>query len=303
MNLFFKKQSNIPKRRLAGSDVPASSSSATFKRNRTLTGITANNESPRIHVHHLSIRRRKLFGILLITIATIILLLVLISNFTATVSVSVSDMSISKTIDQKKYQQTVQDYLGMNPFGRFRFFLDQTGLSKYVSSKLAEVENVVQKNTVGIGVTNFNFTMRTPVAGWKIDDKQYYVDASGVPFEQNYFMVPTVQIVDNSGASLQTGEASVSKRFLGFVGLVVSLAKLNGYTVTQAVLPPNTTRQLDINLEGISYFIKMSIDRSAGEQVEDISRAVQYFTSSGQTPTYIDVRVSGKAFYQMFLVD
>ena len=303
MNLFFKKQSNIPRRRLAGNDTPALSSSVIFKRNRTLTGITEKNESPRIHVHHLSIKRRKLFGILLITIAAIIFLLILISNFTATVSVSVSDTSISKTIDQKKYQQVVQDYLGMNPFGRFRFFLDQAGLSKYVSSKLAEVENVVQKNMVGIGVTNFNFKMRTPVAGWKINNKQYYVDANGVPFEQNYFTVPTVQIVDNSGASLQAGEASVSRRFLGFVGLVVSLAKQSGYTVTQAVLPPNTTRQLDINLEGISYFIKMSIDRSAGAQVEDISRAVQYFTSSGQTPTYIDVRVSGKAFYQMFLVD
>ena len=299
MNLFSKKRSNIPRRRLTGDDVPVSTSSTIFQRNRTLTGVAHNKESPRIHVHHLSIKRRKLFSILLVTITTIVLLVVLISNFTATVHVSVSDTSISKTIDQSKYQKVVQDYLVMNPLGRFRFFLDRAGLSSYVSSKLTEIETVTQKGMVGIGVTNFNFKLRVPVASWKINDKQYYVDANGVPFEQNYFTsVPVVQIVDNSGASLQTGEASVSKRFLGFVGLVVSLAKSSGYNVIQAVLPLNTTRQLDISLEGISYFIKMSIDRSVGEQVEDISRAVQYFTSSGQMPTYIDVRVSGKAFYK-----
>lgn len=150
----------------------------------------------------------------------------------------------------------------------------------------------------GIGITNISIKMRTPVAGWKINDKQYYVDAKGIPFEQNYYTDPTVQIVDNSGATLQAGAASVSKRFLGFVGLIVSLSRASGYTVIQAILPVNTTRELEVKLKENNTLVKLSIDRPAGEQIEDMSRAVRYFTIQGRTPSYIDVRVSGKAYFK-----
>ncbi|HZJ34809.1 MAG TPA: hypothetical protein VFD55_02210, partial [Candidatus Angelobacter sp.] len=194
--------------------------------------------------------------------------------------------------------KVIQEYLNINPMSRLQFFLDQSALTKYVSDKLPEVANVKQQGSMGIGETDFSITMRTPVAGWMINDNQYYVDSDGISFEQNYFLPPSVQIVDNSGASLQTGTAIASKRFLSFVGRVVSLAQTSGYTVTQAILPANTTRELEISLKDVSFSVKLSIDRSAGEQVEDMSRAVQYFISNGRAPSYIDVRVSGKAFYR-----
>jgi hypothetical protein len=153
---------------------------------------------------------------------------------------------------------------------------------------------------VGIGVTNFAVTMRTPVAGWQINNKQYYVDSNGYPFESNYFPDPSVQIVDNSGITYKLGTttAIASNRFLSFVGRIVSLTKASGYTVTQAILPPETTRELEVRLKETSYYVKLSIDRPAGEQVEDMVTAIKYFTAHGQSPQYIDVRVSGKAFYK-----
>lgn len=298
MTLFSKKQSNIPRRRSESSgEVKQLNTSAIFKRNRTLTGFSP-FESPRVHAHHLAIKRRNVFSVLVIIIITAVFLWVIISHFTATVVISTSDTALSKTIEATKYRKAVQDYLDINPLGRFQFLLDQTNLNAYISNKLPEVESIMQEKMVGIGETDFAITMRTPVAGWRINNKQYYVDAKGVPFEQNYFSTPIVQIVDNSGASLQAGEASVSKRFLGFVGLVVALAKSSGYTVTQATLPSDTTRELDVKLKENDLLVKMSIDRPAGEQVEDMSRAVLYFAAHGQAPGYIDVRVSGKAFYK-----
>jgi hypothetical protein len=234
---------------------------------------------------------------LLATIAVIVSLWLLISHFTAVVSISISDTDISKTIDKSKYEKVIQDYFGINPLSRFQFLMNQSELITYVSGKLPEVKTVIQKSMVGIGVTDFTMLMRKPVAGWKINDKQYYVDDSGVAFEQNHFITPEVQVIDNSGASFQAGEASVSKRFLAFVGLVVALAKTSGYTVTQAILPSNTTRELDIKLKDNDLIVKMSIDRSAGEQVEDMSRVIKYLVGR-QMPGYIDVRVSGEAFYK-----
>ncbi len=308
MNLFKKKQTDLPRRRLAAADIPVASSNI-FRRNRTLTGTTSNRldaaniksdlESPRIHVHHLSIQRRKVFGILIFVVASAALLWALVSNFTASLSVGISDMPTGKSFDSKTYEQTIQQYLGANPLSRLRPLMDEAALTAYVTNKLPEVANIEQLNNIGLGKTDFTVTMRTPVAGWRINDKQYYVDSSGMPFEQNYFSMPVVQIVDNSGVSLkESGTAIASRRFLSFVGRVVSLSKSSGYIVTEAILPSGTTRQLEIKLKDNNFLIKLSIDRPAGEQVEDMTRAVQYFASHGMVPGYIDVRVSGKAFYK-----
>ena len=309
MNLLHKKQQSkvVPRRRL-NTDNDRLPSSNTFKRNRTFIGTTSskldsvkigiNVESSRTHVHNLASKRRKALSIFIVSVLSAIFLWTLISNFTATVVISNSNTSILKPINDPKYSKVIQEYFEMNPLSRFRFFLNQEALSSYVSSQISEVEAVSLKDMAGIGMTNVDVKMRTPVAGWKIDNKQYYVDSKGVPFEQNYFADPIVQIVDNSGATLQTGSASVSKRFLGFVGLIVSLAQQSGYTVTEAILPANTTRELEIKLKDINLLVKLSIDRSAGEQVEDMSRAIKYFVSNNRMPSYIDIRVSGKAFFK-----
>ncbi len=311
MKIFSKNKSNIPRRRYAQKTDTTSTSTHVFKRNRTLTGTTSNRfssstsanadlKSPRTHVHSLSIQRRKVSTILVIIFISAIPIWLLIVNFTATVSIGVSNIGLSKTVDKGRYQYVVQNYLDQNPISRLTFFLNQSNLSDFVSSKLPEVSKVTQGRAVGLGVTNFTITMRSPVAGWQINNKQYYVDSSGFAFDLNYFPNPSVQIVDNSGITYKPGTttAIASNRFLSFVGRIVSLTKTNGYTVTQALLPPNTTRELEVRLKETSYYIKLSIDRPAGEQVEDMVTAIRYFTSRGQTPGYIDVRVSGKAFYK-----
>lgn len=310
MSLFKIKKSDVPTRRKVSDREPrpVDNSSEIFKRNRTLTGTTSirfdaaniksDLESPRTQVHHLVNKRRRVFSVFSAVLLITISIWLLVSNFTAAVRISVSDTLVSKTIKSSVYEQAIQEYLGVNPIGRFRFLLDKSALSDYVSNKLPEVESVAMQDMIGVGTTTFTVNMRRPVAGWKIDDKQYYVDSKGIPFETNYYEAPGVQIVDSSGISVQKGIAVASKKFLSFVGRVVTLAKSNGYTVTKAVIPVNTIRILEVNLRECSYPIKLSIDRPAGEQVEDMARAVKYLIDNGITPSYVDVRVGGKAFYK-----
>lgn len=309
MSIFTKKKSNIPKRRSTEYVKITSSKSDIFKRNRTLTGITSNRldntntktdlKSPRTHAHNLSIQRRKIVGILLLVFVSAVPIWILVSNFTATVDISLVGITSSKTIDVSKYEKAIQNYLDINPMSRLSFILDQPALTAYTAAKLPEVSNIKQRSMIGIGKSNFAITMRIPVAGWQINNKQYYVDSKGIPFGQNYFPPPSVQVVDNSGIALKIGTMAIaSNRFLSFVGRVVYLAKTSGYIVKQAALPVNTTRELEIRLKESNYLIKLSIDRPAGEQVEDMIVAVRYFTARGQIPKYIDVRVSGKAFYR-----
>ncbi len=308
MRIFNKKKSDIPKRRLDDKNLDKEKSNV-FKRNRTIIGTTSSHltatntktdfQSPRAHAHSLSIKRRKISFIFLLVILSAIPIWLLINNFTASISVSLSNTDTLKQIDSKTYENVIQNYLDINPMSRLVFFMDELSLTNYASSKLPEVLNVKQGSAIGLGKTNYSITMREPVAGWKINNQQYYVDSRGVPFEKNYFSNPSVQIVDNSGITLKVGTtAIVSNRFLSFVGKVVALSKSYKYTVTQAALPSDTTRELEVKLKEGNYLVKLSIDRPAGEQVEDMVSAVKYFNRHNEHPKYIDVRVGGKAFYK-----
>jgi hypothetical protein len=236
--------------------------------------------------------------LLLSVVVIISALWLFLSNFTAVPVISVSATGITKTIDFTRYEKVIQEYLDINPTGRLRFMLDQKALYAYVFNKLPEVSAITQQDMASFGKTNFAVSLRTPVAGWSMNNNQYYVDSRGVSFQVNYYATPTVQIIDNSGATPTSGATFVSNRFLSFVGQVVSASNAAGYTVTQAFLPVNTTRELDIYVEGNSTIVKLSIDRPAGEQIQDMDNAFKYFASKVQSPGYIDIRVSGKAFYK-----
>jgi len=307
-----KSDSNIPKRRMAQNTVrePAQSSDQNaFRRNRTLTGSTSSSISTsqhiqpdmlsaRSHAHRLARIRRRIGSILLVVALGIAVLYWLLTQLTATVTITFSDPTITHSTDTSIYQKAINDYLGIHPFSRLRFLLDLNDMSQYLAANVSEIDSVTSASMGAISETDFTLAMRKPVAGWKIGSKQYYVDAKGVAFQRNFYGDPSVQIVDQSGAALQQGTLVASNEFLGFVGRVVSLSSARGYIVTDAILPEGTTRELEIRLKNVGPLVKLSIDRSAGEQVEDMARSLVYLTSKGQSPSYIDVRVSGKAFYQ-----
>jgi len=263
---------------------------------------SANNKAfSRANVHRLSIKRRRLSGIFLICLLSIAIIFLMIINFTARPSVVLNDASIIKPVPKSKYEAIIQDYFNKNPFSRFLFILDNEKLTNYVSSITPEVLYIEYKDMQSFGNNNFIIKLRQPVAGWKINNKQYYVDENGSQFEVNYFDNPEVQIIDKSGASEtmnNSGVAIASKRFLSFVGQVVSAAKQYGYTVTKAILPEDTTRQLEIGIKENGFIVKLSLDRSVDEQLGDMDRAIKYFTKKHIKPSYIDVRVSGKVSYQ-----
>ena len=313
MALFSKKQpSELPRRRQQdGAPSRASEEELeqryAFRRNRTITGsassrVTGINEagadlkSPRVQAHELAKKRLHIGGTLLFVLACSFGLFMLVFQFTADPVIRVTgDASIQP---DDTYEKIIQDYLGAQPAERLRFLLDEDKLTEFLQRKAPEVQTVNVEGSSGFGTSTFAITMRTPIAGWNVNGKQRYVDASGVAFARNYFTSPSVQIIDKSGIQVASGQAIASNRFLGFVGQVVGLAKAQSYAVTQVIIPEATTRQVELRLKDVEYPIKFSVDRPAGEQVEDMTRAIQWMTARSIKPEYIDIRVSGKAYYR-----
>lgn len=314
MKLFSKKSADdAPRRRqqTAGDErrerALEREASTTFLRNRTLTGslssrVSSANElnsdlqSSRTQAHHLAHQRRKLTSALIGTLVIALVLAALLFDLTARPVVTSADHTV--TVDTARYEHAINEYLSQRPVERLRIALDQKRLVEYLRQTVPEVYTVEQDGSAGFGATEFRLTMRQPIAGWIIGGKQYFVDDQGAPFEKNYYQTPVVNVVDQSGVQQSAGTAVASSRFLTFVGRTVSEAKQAGLIVKQAIIPAGTTRQLQVTLDGRNYPIKLSLDRPVGEQVEDMKRVVGYFDSKHQTPAYVDIRVSGRAYYK-----
>lgn len=306
MCLFSKKKPDLPRRRQSDALNDSLDERYTFRRNQTLTGsasprvVTANDmsaqiRSPRAHAHELARRRQHVGSILFVTLLGCVLLGFLIMQFTASVTVRSSELTMQ--LDDR-YSRDIEDYFNRQPIERLRFLLREDRLLAYLQSVAPEVAKVDVEGSVGYGNTAFALTMREPIVAWNINNNRQYVDTSGTAFTRNYYTDPKVQVVDESGIQINGGETVASNRFLGFIGRVVGLAKSSGYTVTDVILPRGMTREVDIKLEGVGYPIRFSVDRPAGEQIEDMDRALTWLTANSQNPEYLDVRVSRRSYYR-----
>lgn len=316
MGFMTKKQRPVPRRRLVDNEETrnnrAETSSTenryTFRRNRTLTGslssdVASVNEhhaelkSTRVHAHHLRRHRKHaglaLFGVIAVVAALAYLIYQSIGSVVLTTAVA-------KPVDQQLYTSKIIDYLNRYPSERFRFSLNSASLTTYLQNHDApEVLSVsADASYAGFGKSSIHLTFREPVVVWQTGGSRLYVDSNGVAFTRNYFGEPAVQVVDQTGIQATNNQVLVSNRFLGFIGLVVGRMSTYGYKVTDIILPANTTRQVEIKCATVSYPIKFSIDRAVGEQAEDATRAITYLASHGIRVSYLDVRVSNRAFYQ-----
>lgn len=299
--------SNSPSRRSGNNkDEKSLSRHSSYKISRTLSTIRFNSsnsqssvvDSKRAQGHNLS-KHRKHTG-LLFFLSLIIVLIIgwLIYQITAVVVVSLNDNRLSSTLDKTLYEKALTGYMDNNLISRLRIFADGDKMRQSLAKDYPEIKNIGDNGKISIFETNYQLAMRKPVAGWMINEKQYYVDSEGVSFQRNYYEGQLVQIVDESGVKADKNGLVASSRFLSFVGKLVSDVSDRGYEVTEVRLPNGTARQVNIKLRGVVPFIKLSVDRGVGIQVEDMDRALKYLLARQLNPEYIDLRVSGKAYYK-----
>ncbi len=270
-----------------------------FRRNRTMTDRSAVPEvSERARIHHLRLLRRKVGMILGLSLGLLALIILGVSQFTHSVTVTASGSTeMVQRLDAATYQKYFDEYYQAYPFERFRFLTNYDQLSHWMQASAPELASITPKGIAGLGVARFELRLRQPLAGWRVNDQQYYVDTQGVTFKKNYYPEPTVTVVDHSGAEVEQGAAIASSRLLSFVGRAVALTADEGVTITQVEIPSRSMRQVYLHGESIPV-IRMTIDRGVEYQVMDMKKALAFFQARGESPEYIDVRTSGKAFYR-----
>lgn len=313
--LFKKKSVNQPQRRdiararqRQAEEDGGGADRYSFRRSQTLTGSASSSvstlsehsaqlKSPRVKSHELTRQRRRLIALLAGCVLLAAALYTVVYQFTATTVESIDGSAMTSA--KADYATRIQAYLNGRPLERLRLLTDNANLTTYLQQEYPEIDTASIDGRTGFGVSHVSLAMRKPVAEWSVNGRDLYVDQHGIAFMNNYYPDPAVKIVDHSGVRVQDGQTLVSNAFLSFVGRVVGAATtLEHVPVTQITIPPGTTRQIEVTVGGVSYPAKMTTDRSAGEQVEDMVRTIKWLQTRGIEPKYIDVRVKNEAFYR-----
>lgn len=305
----YKNKDVNPRRRSSVvEDGVAQQSATTYRRNRTLTGsssvnISSSNEynadftSPRAHIHHLSKKRRKLTGYFVLVTIVGVVMYALVSQAIASVAVVVVAPANLTPQRQQQYETRINSYFDHFPLDRTLFSINKERLLRYVAADYHEVTTLSIEPQGGPGGVRVHVGLRVPIAKWSLRGQNEFVDQQGAVFSYNAYTEPTLQIIDSSGVETSEGLVA-SNRFLAFVGRVIGASKEQGFSVVEASIPPLTTRQLEVRVDSVSYPIKLTIDRSAGEQAEDMARAIKHLKEKGTQPAYLDVRIEGRAVYK-----
>jgi hypothetical protein len=301
----FKRKKEVPIRQ---PHITGQNESYAFRRSHTLTGSSADTvktvgesraqiKSPRIRAHELRQHRRRLVLYLIGVIAVLSAGWLLIGEFTGTIANVVSKPATPR-VDTKYYSQLLNEYFAAYPLERFRFAVQPAHLNGFLETKAPEIASAEFSSSNEVGKSDLTATFRQPLVAWEIGRQKYYVDAEGHAFQKNYYDEPSIVVTDQSGIDPNSG-AIASNRFLHFLGRVVALLNQSGaVSVSGVVIPPNTTREVDLKLAGKPYIVKTQLDRDPAEQVSDIVNVVKYLDAKNLKPKYVDVRVGGRAFYQ-----
>ncbi len=115
---------------------------------------------------------------------------------------------------------------------------------------------------------------------------------SGDDFSQEDYESLNIEIIDENNGEITNG----IKKYVWQISK--DLADL-GYTLEKVVLPVGMVREIDLNIKDFPGFIKTNSDRDTAVTAEDTDRMIRYLNDHGiGEVTYIDVRISGKAYYK-----
>ena len=294
-----KKSEDRPSRLAKRQDIVAN------QRSRIKTGfqigqtLTSNSEpSERDNLKKLRSRKKRITKLLRYSLVGIALLLAFLRFFIFKIEVQFTKVNNQPNI--ASYQKTINDYFTQQPFERLSFNTDKQHLEQFLQIKHPEIKTVKSIITNFLRPSQFLLELRQPVATMMINQKRYYVDATGVSFINNHMLSPSLEITDQSGirgAELANKQV-ISSRFLRFVGRVVALSAEKGYEISGVTIPANAIRQVEFKVKGFEILIKMTTDREAAMQVEDMARSLAYIKKVNLQVQYLDVRVENKAYYK-----
>ena len=108
-------------------------------------------------------------------------------------------------------------------------------------------------------------------------------------------VTPTITVIDEGTGTV----AKMSSRTREYIANLETELKERGIILTEARIPKERLREVDLSIEGEEGYFKVSLDRGVGVTAEDIERMIKYLEEEEiEEFEYVDVRVERKGYYK-----
>lgn len=190
-------------------------------------------------------------------------------------------------------------------WNRNKITIDTNSIIKQMKQKFPELTDVsVVLPLVGHRPVVYIQPTKADIIYKSVTGEGYVMDENGrilakVDDSVNLEDQTTTTVIDKSGIVVKLGQQALSSADVSFIDNVSYQLSKSGFTVDHFVLPAGT-RELDGYLGGIKYFVKFNLEDGDGrQQAGSFIALAKQLQKQGITPAeYVDVRVSGRAYYK-----
>jgi hypothetical protein len=205
---------------------------------------------------------------------------------------------------QTAYETAASRQLSSSIWNRNKITVDTSNLSRQLLNQFPELSSVSVTIPLLAHRPLVYVEAAQPALILKTDNSSFIISNSGKalisainPASLNQPRLPL--LTDQSGLSIQTNHQALPATDISFIQTVIAQLAAKQFTVSDMTLPPAAS-ELDVRLVGQPYLVKFSLESSdpreqAGTFLATITQLHHQNITPGQ---YIDVRVSGRAYYK-----
>ncbi|HSX41167.1 MAG TPA: FtsQ-type POTRA domain-containing protein [Candidatus Saccharimonadales bacterium] len=225
----------------------------------------------------------------------ILVLLVVISRWTALKSISVSG---NTALPKERVTALANDGLHKQIFGRNTVLADTGTLANYLEQAEPALKDVAIERSLP-GRLKIKVVERQPGLNWRTGDTTYLLDVDGTviaPTKGIYSRLPVV--IDASNVPVKPGKSAVSSAFVSFCNEFLNgLTTKTGLKAGESSVSQSTSELYVKTDKG--FLLKVDTTRPAGEELGDLAAVMSELARSRKSPSeYIDLRVEHKAYYK-----
>jgi hypothetical protein len=241
---------------------------------------------------------------ILATVALAVCLLY-VSTLDATPKIQAVSSQNAQTIARNTaaYEDEAADILGRSIFNRSKLLIRTDKVARELQEAFPELGNVSvilplvsRRPIIEVQPARAALILTVSSGAFVVDEEgRAVIKANEVPSSVRD-PLPVVQ--DDSDLPVERGKGVLSKEVVAFIREVSGQLAQKQVAVAALILPA-TPNELDVRLQGRPYFVKFDLRGEGRQQTGTFLAVKARLEAEGVTPaSYIDVRVTEKAFYK-----
>lgn len=206
--------------------------------------------------------------------------------------------------DSSVYQKSADEYLAKSIFNKSKLTINSKDLSaemtkKYPELAFASISLPLFSNrpVVNIEAAPAALILTSPSGVYAIGHNGKTLATTDEIPSIRSLRLPKVG--DSGGIDIAPGQQALSSSNVHFIVNVIKILEAKGFKVTSVTIN-NASSELDININSKPYIVKFNLQSDTPkEQVGTLLATLKQLQKDNIEPAkYIDVRVSGRAYYQ-----